>query len=131
MLSVYTLVNTVFMKMTMTRMNKLENTLIQFFKLLSKKYRQKLWFVAIRYKNNNPKKAHNLQYQGRKEMFYLTTHSTHFIYGYMVSLIWLRITQIAREETCCRHIGYSLRLAARVLLYESSHRYDNTYHGIC
>ena len=22
---------------------------------------------------------------GRKEMFYLTTHSTHFIYGYMVS----------------------------------------------
>ena len=24
----------------------------------------------------------------RKEMFYLTTHSTHFIYGYMVSDIW-------------------------------------------
>ena len=23
--------------------------------------------------------------QGRKEMFYLTTHSTHFIYGYMAS----------------------------------------------
>ena len=23
--------------------------------------------------------------EGRKEMFYLTTHSTHFIYGYMVS----------------------------------------------
>ena len=22
--------------------------------------------------------------EGRKEMFYLTTHSTHFIYGYMV-----------------------------------------------
>ena len=22
---------------------------------------------------------------GRKEMFYLTTHSTHFIYGYMAS----------------------------------------------
>ena len=22
-------------------------------------------------------------YDGRKEMFYLTTHSTHFIYGYM------------------------------------------------
>ena len=28
--------------------------------------------------------------QGRKEMFYLTTHSTHFIYGYMASDIWLR-----------------------------------------
>ena len=26
--------------------------------------------------------------QGRKEMFYLTTHSTHFIYGYMASDIW-------------------------------------------
>ena len=25
---------------------------------------------------------------GRKEMFYLTTHSTHFIYGYMTSDIW-------------------------------------------
>ena len=25
---------------------------------------------------------------GRKEMFYLTTHSTHFIYGYMASNIW-------------------------------------------
>ena len=24
----------------------------------------------------------------RKEMFYLTTHSTHFIYGYMASNIW-------------------------------------------
>ena len=27
-------------------------------------------------------------YEGRKEMFYLTTHSTHYIYGYMVSDIW-------------------------------------------
>ena len=27
---------------------------------------------------------------GRKEMFYLTTHSKHFIYGYMASDIWLR-----------------------------------------
>ena len=24
---------------------------------------------------------------GRKEMFYLTTHSTHFIYGYMASAV--------------------------------------------
>ena len=24
--------------------------------------------------------------EGRKEMFYLTTHSTHFIYGYMASV---------------------------------------------
>ena len=26
--------------------------------------------------------------EGRKEMFYLTTHSTHFIYGYVASDIW-------------------------------------------
>ena len=26
--------------------------------------------------------------KGRKEMFYLMTHSTHFIYGYMASDIW-------------------------------------------
>ena len=31
-----------------------------------------------------------------------------------------------REETCCRHMGYSFWLAARVLLYASSHRQDNT-----
>ena len=26
--------------------------------------------------------------KGRREMFYLTTHSTHFIYDYMASDIW-------------------------------------------
>ena len=30
-----------------------------------------------------------------------------------------------------RHIGYSYRLTARVLLYAPSHRQDNTYHGLC
>ena len=34
-----------------------------------------------------------------------------------------------REETCCRLIGYSFRLAVRVLLYASSQ--DNTYHSLC
>ena len=47
----------------------------------------------------------------RKEMFYFTTHSTHFIYGYIANTILF----IARKETCCRHMGYSFRLAARVL----------------
>ena len=66
-----------------------------------------------------------------REMIYLTTHSTHFIYGYMASDIWLRTILIVRKETRCRHIGYSYRLAARVLLYAPSHRQDNTYHGLC
>ena len=66
-----------------------------------------------------------------REMFYLTTHSTHFIYGYMASDIWLRTILIVRKKTRCRHIGYSYRLTARVLLYAPSHRQDNTYHGLC
>ena len=57
----------------------------------------------------------HLLLQGRKEMFYLTTHSTHFIYGYMASDIL-----IVRKKTYCRHIGYSFRLTARVLLYALS-----------
>ena len=70
-------------------------------------------------------------YKGRKEMFYLTTHSTHFIYGYMASDIWLRTIPIVRKETHCCHIGYSFRLTARVLLYAPSHWQDSTYHGLC
>ena len=42
-----------------------------------------------------------------------------------------KTTQIARKETRCHHMGYSFRLAASVLLYASSHRQDNTYHGLC
>ena len=68
--------------------------------------------------------------EGKKEMIYLTTHSTHFIYGYMASDIWLRTTHIVKEETRCRYMGYSFRLAISVLLYASSHRQDNTYHGL-
>ena len=40
-----------------------------------------------------------------REMFYLTMHSTHFIYGYTVSDIWLRTIRIVKKETRCRHIG--------------------------
>ena len=43
----------------------------------------------------------------------------------------VKTTLIARKETRCLHMGYSFRLAARVLLYSSSHRQDNTYHGLC
>ena len=64
-------------------------------------------------------------------MFYSTTHSTHFIYGYMASDIWLRTILIVRKETRCRHIGYSYWVTARVLLYAPSHRQDNTYHSLC
>ena len=49
---------------------------------------------------------HGSPWEGRKEFFYLTTHSF-IIYGYMASDIWLRTILIARKETRCRHIGYS------------------------
>ena len=67
-------------------------------------------------------KDHSDGERGRKEMFYLTTHSTHFIYSYMASDIWLRTILIVRKETRCCHMGYSFRLTARVLLYVPSHR---------
>ena len=79
----------------------------------------------------NPQKMAGYTIEGRKEMFYLTTHSTHFIYGYMASDIWLRTIMIVRKETRCRHIGYSFRLAARVLLYAPSHRQDSTHPCLC
>ena len=53
------------------------------------------------------------------------------MYGYMASDIWLRTILIVRKESRCRHIGYSYRLTARVLLYAPSHRQDKTYHGLC
>ena len=45
----------------------------------------------------------------RKEIFYLTTRSTHFIYGYTASNIRKRPIQIVREETRYRHcIGFPI-----------------------
>ena len=70
-------------------------------------------------------------YMREREMFYLSMHSTHCIYGYMASDIWLRTILIEREETCCRNMGYSFRLTARVILYALSHIQDNTYHSLC
>ena len=95
------------------------------------------YIVALKQQQRNKKQKiiFNVDKSGFKtrerEMFYLTTHSTHFIYGYMASDIWLRTILIVRKETSCRHIGYSYRLTARVLLYAPSHRQNNTYHGLC
>ena len=79
----------------------------------------------------NKNNTHNSEKEGRKEMFYLTTHSTHFVF----TVIWRQTygwaIQIGREETRCRHIDLSFWLAARALLYASSHIQDNTYHGLC
>ena len=81
-------------------------------------------------KDTHMKTAFNSR-EREREMFYLTMHSTHFIYGYMASDIWLRTILIVKKETRCCHIDYSYRLTARVLLYAPSHRQDNTYHSLC
>ena len=61
-------------------------------------------------------------------MFYLTMHSTHFIYGYMASDIWLRTILIVREETRCHHMGYSFRLAAKQGFFYMHHHTDRIAH---
>ena len=37
---------------------------------------------------------------------------------------------LVREEIHCCHMGYTFQLAARVILYASSHRQNNTYHSL-
>ena len=60
-------------------------------------------------------------------MFYLTTHSTHFI-G-----VRHKVKDHSDFEggNPLHHIAYSFRLAARVVFYASSPRQNNTYHGLC
>ena len=62
---------------------------------------------------------------------FLMMHSTHFIYGYIAWDIWLRITQVAREDTQCCLMGYSFHLAANDILCAPSHRQDSMYHSLC
>ena len=62
------------------------------------------------------------------------------LFNYALNTFYLRLYGVGhivkdqsdrREETRCRHISYSFRLTARVLLYAPSHRQDSTYHSHC
>ena len=59
-------------------------------------------------------------------MFYLTTHSTHFIYGYMASDMVKDHSDSEKGNPLPPH-RLLFRLTARVLLYAPSHRQDSTY----
>ena len=60
----------------------------------------------------------------RKEMFYLTTHSTHFIYGYMAS-------DMVKDHSDSKR-GNPLLLHGLIFPFSSKgHRHDNTYHSLC
>ena len=63
------------------------------------------------------------------EMIYLTTHSTH-LRLYDVRHMVKDHSDSERGKTCCRHMCYSFRLAARVILYEPSPQTEGTYHGL-
>ena len=52
-------------------------------------------------------------------------------YANKMTDIWCRTSQITKEKTRCRHIWYSFRLPARVLLYAPFHWQNSTYHGLC
>ena len=69
--------------------------------------------------------------KGRKEMFYLTMHSTHFILRlYGVGHMVKDHSDSERGNPLPPH-GLFFQLTARVLLYAPSHRQDSTYHSLC
>ena len=67
----------------------------------------------------------------RKEMFYLTTHSTHFIYGYMASKHMVKDHSDSERGNPLPPHGLLFPINARVILYAPSHRQGSTYHGLC
>ena len=71
--------------------------------------------------------------KGRKEenVLFNDTLNTFYLWLYGVTHMVKDHSDSKREETRCRHMGYSFRLATKVLLYASSPQQDNTYHGLC
>ena len=70
---------------------------------------------------------------GRKEGndLFNDTLNTFYLRLYGVGHMVKDHSDSEREENHCNHMGYSFRLAARVLLYAPSHRQDSTYQGLC
>ena len=91
---------------------------------------------------------------GRKELFYLTTHSTHLIYGYMegrkegivlfndaLNTFYLRLygmrhmvkdhSDSERGNLLLPHGLLFLISSKCSFIYTPSHREDSTYHSVC
>ena len=77
-------------------------------------------YIYILTKEN--KERRNVLFNDALNTFYLRFYGV----GHM-----LKDHSDSETETRCRHMGYSFRLATRVILYASSHRQDSTYHGLC
>ena len=66
------------------------------------------------------------------EMFYLTTHSTHFIYGYMASDHMVKDHYDSEKGNPLPPHRLLLSISSKgSFIYTPSHRQDNTYHGLC
>ena len=65
-----------------------------------------------------------------KGMFYLTTPSTHFIYGYMASDIWLRTILISEKVNPLPPHGLLFPISSKGF-YMHRPTQDSSYHGLC
>ena len=64
-------------------------------------------------------------------MFYLTTHSTHFIYGYMASDIMVKDQSDNKRGNPLPPHGLLFAISSKgSFIYAPSHRQDSTYHGL-
>ena len=66
-----------------------------------------------------------LRLYGRKEGNVLFNDTLNTFYLWLYGIRHIVKDHSDSKETRCCHMGYSFRLAARVLLYASSHREDN------
>ena len=68
--------------------------------------------------------------EGRKEGNVLFNDALNTFYLRLYGVGHMVKNHSGTEETRCRHMGYSFRLAARILVYAPSHSQDNTYQGL-
>ena len=66
-----------------------------------------------------------------KGMFYLTTRSTHLICGYICMRHMVKDHSDSERGYPLLPKGLLFLISSKVFLCASSHRQDNTYHGLC
>ena len=64
-------------------------------------------------------------------MFYLTTHSTHFIYVFYMASLLKDHSDSERGITLPPLHGLLFPISSKGSLNASPHRQDNTYHSLC
>ena len=64
-------------------------------------------------------------------MFYLATHSTHFIYSYMVSRHMVKDHSDSKKGNLLLPHRLLFPINSKGSLYAPSHRQDSTYHSLC